>query len=166
MTLQQGSQQAEQTAQAAPAESQLDGAIAPATPQPNDGEIVTVRPDAETLTRQRLPYFVGISGNTAGTRGLSMNLVTIPPGAAAELHFHRDYETAIYILEGRVETRYGLGLRQSVINETGDFLFIPPGVPHQPHNLSQTKPARALVSRNDPNEQENVVLYDPAGDDL
>ncbi|MBF2087063.1 cupin domain-containing protein [Thermoleptolyngbya sp. C42_A2020_037] len=131
-------------------------------PQPNDGEIITVRPDAETLTRQRLPYFVGISGNTAGTQGISMNLVIIPPGASAEPHFHRDYETAIYILEGRVETRYGLGLRQSVINETGDFLFIPPGVPHQPHNLSQTEPARALVSRNDPNEQENVVLYNPA----
>ncbi|GAB4469291.1 MAG: hypothetical protein OHK0037_27420 [Elainellaceae cyanobacterium] len=146
-------------------DSQSDGgAIASATPQPNDGEIITVRPDAETLTRQRLPYFVGISGNTAGTKGISMNLVIIPPGAAAEPHFHRDYETAIYILEGRVETRYGLGLKQSIINETGDFLFIPPGVPHQPHNLSTIEPARALVSRNDPNEQENVVLYDPAAE--
>lgn len=164
MTVPQGLQQAEQAEPAEQAESCLDGAIAPAAPQPNDGEIITVRPDAETLTRQRLPYFVGISGNTAGTRGISMNLVIIPPGASAEPHFHRDYETAIYILEGRVETRYGLGLRQSVINETGDFLFIPPGVPHQPHNLSQTNPARALVSRNDPNEQENVVLYNPTGD--
>ncbi|HEY9620104.1 MAG TPA: hypothetical protein V6C78_07030, partial [Crinalium sp.] len=57
-------------------------------------EIVTVRPDAETMTRQRLPYFVGISGATAGTRGISMNLVIIPPGAAAEPHLHKDYETA------------------------------------------------------------------------
>ncbi|GAB4160024.1 MAG: hypothetical protein Fur0046_39260 [Cyanobacteria bacterium J069] len=141
-------------------------AIASSTPQPNHGEIITVRPAAETLTRQRLPYFVGISGNTAGTQGISMNLVIIPPGASAEPHFHRDYETAIYILEGRVETRYGLGLKQSVIHETGDFLFIPPGVPHQPHNLSDTEPARALVARNDPNEQENVVLYDPAAEAL
>jgi len=51
-----------------------------------------------------------------------------------------------------------------VINEPGDFLFIP-SVPYQPYNLSQTEPARALVSRNDPNEQENVVLYDPTGDE-
>lgn len=31
----------------------------------------------------------------------------------------------------------------------------------QPVNLSATEPARALVARNDPNEQESVVLYDP-----
>jgi uncharacterized RmlC-like cupin family protein len=70
-------------------------------------------------------------------------------------------ETAIYLITGRVETRYGEGLRRSMINEAGDFMFIPPGVPHQPFNLSATEPARALVARNDPNEQENVVLYDP-----
>jgi uncharacterized RmlC-like cupin family protein len=128
-------------------------------------EIVTVRPDAETMTRQRLPYFVGISGATAGTRGISMNLVIIPPGAAAEPHLHKDYETAIYLLKGRVETRYGKGLKKSVINETGDFLFIPAGVPHQPVNLSSDEPAQALVARNDPNEQENVVLYRVEGDE-
>ncbi|PSB22732.1 cupin [filamentous cyanobacterium CCP2] len=128
----------------------------------NNLEIVTVRPDAETLTRQRLPYFVGISEATAGAKGISMNLVIIPPGGSAEPHFHRDYETAIYLVKGRVETRYGQDLKHSVINEAGDFLFIPPGVPHQPFNLSPTEPAQAIVARNDPNEQENVVLY-PGG---
>jgi uncharacterized RmlC-like cupin family protein len=124
-------------------------------------EIVTVRPEAETMTRQRLPYFVGISATTAGARGISMNLVIIPPNGSAEPHFHRDYETAIYLIQGRVETRYGKGLKRSMINEAGDFIFIPPGVPHQPFNLSTTAPAHALVARNDPNEQENVVLYEP-----
>ncbi|PSF37526.1 cupin [Aphanothece hegewaldii CCALA 016] len=123
-------------------------------------EIVTIRPDSETMTRQHLPYFVGISKTTVGAKGISMNLVIIPPGGTAKPHFHRDYETAIYLIKGRVETRYGQGLKQSVINEAGDFIFIPPGVPHQPYNLSDTEPAHALVSRNDPNEQENVVLYD------
>lgn len=125
-------------------------------------DIVVVRPTEETMTRQRLPYFVGISGATAGTTHLSMNLVIIPPGSSAEPHFHKDYETAIFILKGRVKTCYGKGLRQSVINEVGDFLFIPPGVPHQPFNLSDTDAAQAIVARNDPNEQENVVPYDPA----
>ncbi|XGV98832.1 MAG: cupin domain-containing protein [Leptolyngbya sp. BL-A-14] len=123
-------------------------------------KVVTIRPETETLTRQRLPYFVGISNATTGATGISMNLVVIPPGATAEPHYHRDYETAIYILKGRVETRYGEGLKQSIINEAGDFLFIPPNVPHQPTNLSLTEAAQAIVSRNDPNEQENVVLYD------
>ncbi len=130
-----------------------------ATPDEVTLEIITIRPEFETLTRQRLPYFVGISKATVGAKGLSMNLVVIPPGASAEPHYHRDYETAIYILKGRVETRYGVGLKQSIINEAGDFLFIPPNVPHQPTNLSLTEAAQALVARNDPNEQENVVLY-------
>jgi uncharacterized RmlC-like cupin family protein len=122
-------------------------------------ELITIRPESETLTRQRLPYFIGISKATVGAKGLSMNLLVIPPGASAEPHYHRDYETAIYIIKGRVETRYGVGLKQSIINEAGDFLFIPPNVPHQPTNLSLTEAAQAVVARNDPNEQENVVLY-------
>lgn len=122
-------------------------------------EIITVRPDTEIMTRQRLPYFVGISSTTAGAKGISMNLIVIPPSGKAEPHLHRGYETAIYILKGRVETRYGPGLRQSVINEAGDFIYIPADLPHQPFNLSTTETALAIVARNDPNEQENVVPY-------
>ena len=121
--------------------------------------IKRIRPDKETATKQNLPYFIGVSRDSAGARGISMNLVVIPPGGTAEPHFHKDFETAIYILEGTVETRFGEGLRESVLTQKGDFLFIPPGVPHQPFNLSPTEPARAIVSRNDANEQENVVLY-------
>ena len=124
-------------------------------------EIVTVRPTGTTMTRQQLPNFVGISAATAGCKYLSMNMVVIPPGGAAQPHVHRGYETAIYLLSGRVETRYGPGLRNSVIHEAGDFIFLPADVPHQPVNLSATEPAHALVARNDPNEQESVVVYDP-----
>lgn len=116
------------------------------------------------MTRQRFPYFIGISAATAGAKGICMHMVVIPPGAAAEPHRHVGYETALYILEGRVETRYGPGLRKSVINEAGDFLFIAPDVPHQAFNLSNTEPARAIVARNDPNEQESVAPYDPQSD--
>lgn len=126
--------------------------------------VVAVRPDREVLTRQCLPYFVGISGETAASRGLSMHLVVIPPGGMAAPHRHRGYETAIYVLEGRVETRYGPGLRDRIVSAAGEFLFIPPDVPHQAFNLSDTEPARAIVARNDPAEQENVVPYDPAED--
>lgn len=124
--------------------------------------VVAVRPEREILTHQRLPYFVGISGETAGSRGLSMHMVVIPPGGVAAPHRHRGYETAIYVLEGRVETRFGPGLQQRVVSAAGDFLFIPADMPHQAFNLSDTEAARAIVARNDPAEQENVVPYDPA----
>jgi uncharacterized RmlC-like cupin family protein len=127
-------------------------------------EIVTIRPDAAVMTKQRLPYFVGVSAATAGAGGISMNLVVIPPGGAAEPHVHKGFETAIYVLAGEVETRYGAGLAKSVVNRAGDFLFIPADVPHQPVNLSATEPARAIVARNDANEQESVVPYDPAAE--
>jgi len=148
-------------------ETRMTEALASGAPadDPRDAAIVTVRPDAPVMTRQRLPNFVGIGRATAGASGISMNLVVIPPGAAAEPHFHEGFETAIFVLEGRVETRYGRGLAQGQVNEAGDFLFIPAGLPHQPVNLSATAPARAIVARNDASEQESVVPYDPAADE-
>jgi uncharacterized RmlC-like cupin family protein len=124
--------------------------------------VVRVRPETAAMSRQGLPHYIGISGATAGTRHLSMKLVVIPPGGAAEPHSHRDFETAIYIIQGRVETRHGARLEESTICEAGDFLFIAPGEPHQPVNLSTTEPALAVVARDDPNEQESVVPYCPA----
>jgi uncharacterized RmlC-like cupin family protein len=130
----------------------------------NSKKIIRIRPDAETLTRQSLSDFVGVSQVTASATGISMNIAIIPPGASAEPHSHYGYETVIYIIKGRVEALYGKGLQQSVVVEAGDFLFVPPNVPHQPHNLSAIEPVYALVARNDPNEQENVIPYDPTLD--
>jgi uncharacterized RmlC-like cupin family protein len=125
----------------------------------NGQDVVTVRVTEATRSKQGLPIFSGISGNTAGAKALSLLKVVIPPGGSAEPHVHKGFESAIYILQGRVETRYGEGLKKSVVNVAGDFLFIPPDVPHQPINLSDTEPAIAIVARNDPNEQEHVELY-------
>ena len=121
--------------------------------------LVVVYPGDASQSEQGIPYFYGISGRTAGSQGLAMHVVEIPPGGKAEPHLHRGFETGIYVLSGRVETRYGEGLRQSVVNEAGSFLYIPPGIPHQPVNLSETEPARAVIARNNPAEQEDVVPY-------
>lgn len=121
--------------------------------------VQAVRPDIEVMTKQRLPYFIGISGQTVGARGLSMHMVVIPPGARAEPHLHVGYETGIYVLAGRVCTRWGEELQHEVVSEAGDFLFIPPGMPHEAINLSATEPARAIVARNDPAEQDKVEPY-------
>jgi len=127
-------------------------------------EVRGLRPDREVLTRQRLPYFVGISGDTVGATGLSMHLVVIPPGARADPHRHIGYETGIYVLEGKVLTRWGPALENEVVSEAGDFLFVPPGVPHEAINLSATAPARAVVARNHPAEQDLVEPFlRPAG---
>jgi uncharacterized RmlC-like cupin family protein len=121
-------------------------------------DIVTVHVTESTQSKQALPIFPGISGKTAGAKGLSLLKVVIPPGGSAEPHVHKGFESAIYLIQGRVETRYGEGLKKSVVNEAGDFIFIPPDLPHQPVNLSKTEPAIAIVARNDPEEQEHVIL--------
>ena len=67
--------------------------------------------------------------------------------ARAEPHRHVGYETGLYVLEGRVLTRWGASLEHEVVSEPGDFLFVPPGVPHEAIHLSATEPARAVVAR-------------------
>ena len=124
-------------------------------------KIITVRPQGTHITKQQLPNFEGISAATAGSKHLCMQLVVIPPGGKAIAHYHDGYETTIYIIQGRAETKYGANLEHSTINEAGDFLFIPPNLPHQPVNLSDTEEVIAVVTRNDPNEQESVVLITP-----
>src|SRR5262245_48806356 len=69
-----------------------------------DAGVVVIRPEAEILSKQKLPYFVGVSAASAGSTGISMNLIVIPPGGRADAHTHSGYETAIYVLKGRAKT--------------------------------------------------------------
>ena len=93
-------------------------------------------------------------------RKLSMNVATIPPGGVAYAHIHVDFDVMLYILQGRVRPEYGPGLTKKIDNETGDFIYIEPGVPHEVFNLSDTEPVVAVVARSDPSEWENIIPYD------
>jgi uncharacterized RmlC-like cupin family protein len=112
---------------------------------------------------QGFDYFEGISAQTTGSRGLCMHRLEIPPGGAARPHLHEHHETAVYVLEGRAEMRYGDGLREHMEVRAGQFLFIPAGMPHAPYNPSDSETCTAVLARTDPNEQESVVLLDENG---
>lgn len=124
-----------------------------------DPRVQSIRPDTEVHTLQRLPYFIGISGQTVNATGLSMHLVVIPPGARSDPHLHVGHETGIYVLEGEVLTRWGPALEHEVVSKAGEFLFVPPGVPHEAINLSPSQPARAVIARNDPAEQDKTMPF-------
>jgi len=111
--------------------------------------------------KQGLDYFSGVSAESAGSKGICMHLLVMPPGAKARPHYHEAHETAIFMLEGVSEMRYGPKLERHMRVEAGDFVYIPAGIPHQPYNPSD-RPARAIIARTDPNEQESVVLLDEA----
>lgn len=105
-------------------------------------------------------YKVGLSSKNVGSKKLSMNVATIPPGGVAFAHIHVDFELMLYILEGRVRHEYGAGLKKVVENQAGDFLFIEPGVPHEVFNMSETEPVVAVVARSDADEWQNIIPYD------
>ena len=64
------------------------------TTTPSKRLVRSVRPRDGVPVKQGLTYFLGVSAHTAGSRGLSMHIVTIPPGARSTPHSHSAYETA------------------------------------------------------------------------
>lgn len=107
-----------------------------------------------------IQYKPGLSARNVGSKVLSMNMATIPPGGMAKAHIHVDFEVMLYILQGRVRHEYGPGLTLSVENEAGDFIFIEPGVPHEVFNMSDTEPVVAIVARSRADEWDNIIFYD------
>jgi uncharacterized RmlC-like cupin family protein len=129
-----------------------------------DARHVTVLRPAPEVGKQDVPTFFGVSRTTAGARTLSLNLTAFPPGGQTVAHAHRGFESALYGVRGAVELFYGPRLEHSVVIEAGTFCFIPPDVPHKAYNLSQTEPAEFVTARNDPEEQESVVVTPEADD--
>ena len=108
-----------------------------------------------------IEYKAGMSAKNMGSKKLSMNVATIPPGGTAYAHIHVEFELMLYILKGKVRHAYGPGLKHIIDNEGGDFIFIEPGVPHEVYNLSDIDPVVAVVARSDADEWENIIPYDP-----
>ena len=121
--------------------------------------ILVIRGSGTTRSWNGIRYKTGLSGKNVGARHLSMNVAMIPPGGVAYAHVHVDFEVMLYILEGNVRHEYGDGLKNSVENSAGDFIFIEPGIPHEVCNMSETDPVIAVVARSDASEWENIVDY-------
>ena len=130
----------------------------------NHGGIITIRGGGNNRQWNNIRYKQGMSGKNVGSKALSMNVATIPPGGVAYAHIHVDFEVMLYILEGKVRHIFGAGLKKEVINEAGDFIFIEPGVPHEVYNMSDTDEVVAVVARSAADEWDKIVNYDPATD--
>jgi uncharacterized RmlC-like cupin family protein len=131
--------------------------IAPAQPTEDLDGIVVLRQSGTTRGWNGIKYKTGLAAGNTKAKALSMNVATIPPGGVAYAHIHVDFEVMLYILSGRVRHEYGEGLKKSVDNEAGDFIFIEPGLPHEVLNLSDTEPVVAVVARSDASEWEHII---------
>src|SRR5689334_20593620 len=108
-----------------------------------DTAVRVVRSAGDYQGQQGLTYFTGVSAETVGGTGLCLHRLVVPPGGRAKAHLHTRHESAIYVLDGDVRLWWGAALEHSVVVHDGDFIYIPPGVPHVPVNLSHNKPATA-----------------------
>ena len=111
-------------------------------------------------SKQGPVYTPGISAETVGATALFLGVVTIPPGQRTKAHIHELHESAFYMLSGEeVELWSGNQLEHREVDRPGDYLFIPPGVPHVAVNRSKTTPAVFVGGRNEPTAQESVVMH-------
>ncbi len=125
----------------------------------HDG-IATIRSSGTTRGWNGIHYKTGMSAKNVGSKALSINVATIPPGGVAGAHIHVDFEVMLYIVEGHVRHEFGPGLKNVIENQAGDFIFIEPGVPHEVFNMSDTEPVVAFVARSSADEWDKIVSYD------
>ena len=140
----------------------MDNASELGTVEGADG-ILTIRGGGNVRAWNGIRYKSGLSAKNVGSKKLSMNVATIPPGGIAYAHIHVDFEVMLYILAGRVRHEYGPALEHIIENEAGDFIFIEPGVPHEVFNMSDSEPVVAVVARSDASEWENIVNFTRPG---
>ena len=123
------------------------------------GGILTIRGGGARRDWNGIHYKQGMSAKNLGTKRLSANVATIPPGGVANAHIHVDFEVILYIIEGKVRHEFGSGLKQKIENDAGDFIYIKPGVPHEVFNMSDTEPVVAFVARSSADEWDNIIPY-------
>ena len=91
----------------------------------------------------------------AGANKLWAGTVSIEPNAKTGAHHHGPLESIIYVVRGRARIRWGERLEFVAEAEPGDFIFVPPYVPHQEINAGTEDPLECVLVRSD---QEAVVV--------
>ena len=71
--------------------------------------------------KQGLTFSTGVSAESAGSRGLCLHTLTIPPGGRARAHRQAAHESAIYLVSGVVDVWWGDGLTHHDVMRGGDF---------------------------------------------
>jgi len=86
-----------------------------------------------------------------------MNVLPMPDGARAKVHYHQGIETIADLLEGECAVYYGEGLDSRADLQMGDQIFIPADMPHAPCNDSGS-PCVWIVVHSSGSDQDGIVL--------
>lgn len=111
--------------------------------------------DSNTPQTPGMQRVAAVSRQLAGSEGIWAGVTVVEPHVASGKHHHGELETVIYVVSGRGKIRWwaeGKEYEEEV--EPGDFIYVPPFVPHQEINPSDTLSQWVIVR----NSQEPIVV--------
>ncbi|PBC75587.1 putative RmlC-like cupin family protein [Streptomyces sp. TLI_235] len=139
-----------------------DGAAA-APPQARLHHIKAGELDGDTAQTGGMRRFAAISGRTVGSEKLWMGQTHVAPATASSDHHHGESETAIHVVSGHpefvfVDDSSGEPVEVRLRTGPGDYVFVPPFVPHREENPDPEEEAVVVIARS---TQEAVVVNLP-----
>jgi uncharacterized RmlC-like cupin family protein len=129
--------------------------------------------DGNTAQTPGMDRKAAINAARVGAQKIWAGTVNIHPNAKTGAHHHGELESVIYVLRGKARMRWGEHLEFVAEAGPGDFIYVPPFVPHQEINASPDEVLECVLVRSDneavvvnldiePAEKpENVAWIDP-----
>jgi uncharacterized RmlC-like cupin family protein len=129
--------------------------------------------DGNTAQTPGMDRKAAINAARVGAQKIWAGTVNIHPNAKTGAHHHGELESVIYVLRGKARMRWGENLEFVAEAGPGDFIYVPPFVPHQEINASPDEVLECVLVRSDneavvvnldiePVEKpENVAWIDP-----
>lgn len=111
---------------------------------------------------QNARRYSGVSVENTEVEGLWYGRVHTAVGEISDAHHHGEAETGGFILKGRGFIRFGERYEEVVYMEEGDFVYVPPFVPHIEGNASKSEELVWLTTRNPDNIVVNLTDQDVA----
>jgi uncharacterized RmlC-like cupin family protein len=120
-------------------------------------EVKVIKPhqfDSNTPQTPGMQRVAAVSQQLAGSNGIWAGVTIVNPHVSSAKHHHGHLETVIYVASGHARIRWGENLESSEEVEPGDFIYVPPFVPHQELN-PYNEPSQWVIVRN---SQEPIVV--------
>jgi uncharacterized RmlC-like cupin family protein len=111
--------------------------------------------DLNTPQTSGMTRTAAITHAKAGASKLWAGTMVVQPDAKTGPHHHEELETVLYVVKGRIRMRWGDQLELSEEARPGDFIYVPPYVPHQEINASPSEVCEAGVVRD---RQDPIVV--------
>jgi uncharacterized RmlC-like cupin family protein len=111
--------------------------------------------DSNTPQTPGMQRMAAITAASADAQKIWAGTVAIHPAAKTGAHHHGELESIIYVVSGRARMRWGEQLEFTAEAGPGDFIFVPPFVPHQEINASSEETLQCVLVRND---QDPIVV--------